>query len=88
MASPKRRNTFSAATSRITRLAWCEVEMRKSVTEMGLGDDVAAALAKIKTFHVAPGAQPALVAREAERAIAFIEERSLLTIPPLCEETW
>ena len=26
--------------------------------------------------------------QEAERAIAFIKERSLLTIPPLCEETW
>ena len=69
-------------------LAWCEVEMRKAAAEMGLGDDVAAALAKIKTLHVAPGAQPALVTQEAERAIAFIKERSLLTIPPLCEETW
>jgi len=68
--------------------AWCEAEMRKVAAEMGCGDDVKAALAKMKALHVTPGGQASVVVEEAEKAIAFLKERSLLTIPPLCEETW
>lgn len=68
--------------------AWCETEMRKVAADMGCGDDVKAALAKMKAQHVPPGGQAAAVVEEAHHAIAFLKERSLLTIPPLCEETW
>ena len=69
-------------------LAWCEAEMRKAAREMGFGDDWKAALEKVKTLHVAPGQQPALVRDLAYEAIAFVEERDLVTIPPLAKEVW
>lgn len=68
--------------------AWCEAEMRKVAAELGCGEDVKAALAKMRALHVTPGGQATVVAEAAERAITFLKERSLLTIPPLCEETW
>ncbi len=37
-------------------LSWCEGEMKKAAREMGLGDDWHAALERVKTKHVAPGA--------------------------------
>ncbi|MFO7261993.1 MAG: DUF885 family protein [bacterium] len=69
-------------------LAWCEAEMRKAAREMGFGDDWKAALEKVKTLHVAPGQQPAMVRDLAYEAVAFVEERDLVTIPPLAKEVW
>ncbi|HUU99203.1 MAG TPA: DUF885 domain-containing protein [Phycisphaerae bacterium] len=69
-------------------LAWCEAEMKQAAADMDLGDDWKAALAKVKDDHVPPGAQDDLVAAQARAAIRFLKERDLLTIPPLCEETW
>jgi uncharacterized protein (DUF885 family) len=69
-------------------LAWCEAEMRKAAREMGFGDDWKAALEKVKTLHVDPGRQPALVRDLAYEAVAFVEERDLVTIPPLAKEVW
>jgi hypothetical protein len=37
---------------------------------------------------VAPGEQPAMVVALAEEAIQFLEDRDLVTIPPLAKETW
>ena len=68
--------------------AWCEAEMRKAAREMGFGDDWKAALEKVKTLHVDPGHQPALVRDLADEAVAFVEERDLVTIPPLAKEVW
>ena len=68
--------------------AWCETEMKKASAEMGSGEDWKAALEKVKADHVPPGEQDALVAAQAREAIAFLEEHDLVTIPPLCRETW
>jgi len=68
--------------------AWCEAEMKKAATEMGFGDDWKAALTKVKSLYVPPGKQDALVAEVAHEAIRFVKEQDLVTVPPLCEETW
>ncbi len=69
-------------------LAWCQERMKETAGQMGLGDDWRAALDRVKQDHVPPGEQDALVAEYARGAIAFLKERDLVTIPPLCEETW
>lgn len=69
-------------------LAWCEAEMKKSAGEMGLGDDWRAALARVKADHVPPGKQDELAAEQSRFAILWLKERDLVTIPPMCEETW
>jgi uncharacterized protein (DUF885 family) len=68
--------------------AWCEAEMKKASREMGMGDDWKAALARIKSSYVPPGQQDELVADLARQAIQFVKDRNLVTVPPLCEETW
>jgi uncharacterized protein (DUF885 family) len=68
--------------------SWCEAELRKASAEMGLGDDVAAAIAKVKQGHVPPGEQAALVTQQAREAIAFVRDNDLVTVPPLAEELW
>ena len=67
---------------------WCRKEYLRAAREMGFGDDWRAALEKVKQNHVPPGEQDELVAGLAREAIAFVKERDLLTIEPLCEETW
>lgn len=66
--------------------AWCEEQMRAVAAEMQT--DRAGVLTKVKAAHVPPGEQDALVAAEAARAIAFLKQQDLVSIPPLCEETW
>lgn len=68
--------------------AWCEAEWRKVARELGLGDDWKAALEQAKQGHVAPGEQPALIARLAYEAVDFITQRGLLTVPPLAIDDW
>ncbi|MGH9361379.1 MAG: DUF885 family protein, partial [Thermoanaerobaculia bacterium] len=68
--------------------AWCEAELRRAAGEMGLGDDWRQALERVKGLHVKPGAQPKLIQELAEEAVRFLEERELVTIPPLCKDTW
>ncbi len=70
------------------QLAWCETEMRRASADLGFGDDWKAALEHVKGLHVPPGEQDALVAAQAREAIAFLDERDLVTIPELCRETW
>jgi len=69
-------------------LAWCEEEMKKAAAEMGLGDDWRAALARVKADHVPPGKQDELAAEQSRFVIGWLKERDLVTIPPMCEETW
>ncbi|HYC71258.1 MAG TPA: DUF885 family protein [Opitutaceae bacterium] len=69
-------------------LAWCEAEWKKVAREMGCGDDWKAALEKVKADHVAPGEQPALIARMAYEAIDFVTRRDLLTVPAHAIDTW
>lgn len=68
--------------------AWTYNEMLKASRELGNGDDWKAALEYVKTTHVPAGEQPPLVKDLAEEAVSFLEERDLLTIPPLAKETW
>ena len=68
--------------------AWCEAEWKKVARDMGLGDDWKAALEKIKHDSVAPGDQPALIARQAYEAVDFVTKRDLLTVPPLSIDDW
>ena len=67
---------------------WCEVEMKRAAREMGCGDDWKAALTKVKADFADPGQQGELVDKTARQAIAFVKDRKLVTLPPLCEETW
>lgn len=69
-------------------LAWCEGEMKKAAREMGLGDDWHAALERVKGQHVGPGEQPAMIRELALEAIAYLDANDLVTIPPLCRESW
>jgi uncharacterized protein (DUF885 family) len=69
-------------------LAWCETEMKKAAREMKLGNDWKAALARVKADYVPPGQQDELVARLARESTEFAKRRDLVTIPPLCEESW
>jgi len=68
--------------------AWCEAEYRRAAQEMGFGDDWKAALEKVKQSYVPPGDQPALIRDLALEATAFVEDRGLLTVPPLAKEIW
>ena len=68
--------------------AWCEAEMKKAAKDMGLGEDWKAALKKVKDDYVPPGKQNALVADYSRFIIKYLHEKDLVTIPPLCEETW
>ena len=68
--------------------AWCEEEMLKASRELGFGEDWKAALEHVKTLHAEPGGQPAMVMMLAHEAIDFVEERGLVTVPPLAKEVW
>jgi uncharacterized protein (DUF885 family) len=67
---------------------WCLAELQRAAQEMGFGEDWKAALEKVKTAHVAPGEQPALVRDLAREAIAYVEANDLLTVPPLARQGW
>lgn len=67
---------------------WCAEELRRAAGDMGHGDDWRAALEQVKNDHVAPGEQPALVRDLAHEAIRWVEERDLITVPPLAAESW
>jgi uncharacterized protein (DUF885 family) len=68
--------------------AWCEAEMLRASRDLGYGDDWKRALEHVKTLHVQPGEQPALILRQALEAIRFVEEHDLITVPPLARDTW
>lgn len=69
------------------QLAWCEEQMRRASAELGF-DDWRQSLEHVKGRHVPPGQQAELVARFALEAIEFIDRHDLVTVPPLCRETW
>ncbi len=71
-----------------TEFKWCEDQMRAASREMGHGDEWMKAMAQVKLQHVPPGEQETFVKSEARRAIDFLKERNLLTIPPNCEVWW
>ena len=68
--------------------SWCAEQMKKASGEMGLGDDWKLALAQVKADYAPPGEQNVQVTQYPRAAISFVKEHELVTIPPLCEETW
>ena len=68
--------------------AWSEAEMKKAARELGYGEDWHKALENVKTKYVEPGRQPALIRDLALEAIDFIQQRDLVTVPPLVRDTW
>ncbi|MBI1904239.1 MAG: DUF885 family protein [Planctomycetia bacterium] len=68
--------------------AWCEAEMKKASNELGCGDDWKKALEHVKNQHVEPGKQPELIRQLALEAVDYIERNDLVTVPPLCAESW
>lgn len=68
--------------------AWCDREMLKASRELGFGDDWKKALEHVKTLHVAPGQQTALIVEQALEAIEFVEKHELVTVPPLARDVW
>jgi hypothetical protein len=67
--------------------AFCAAEAARYAAELGCAD-WAAALELTKRSHVAPGEQPALIKQLADEAVAFLEQRDLLTIPEIAKECW
>jgi hypothetical protein len=67
---------------------WCMGEMRRAARDLGCGEDWRAALERVKSAHVAPGEQPSLVRDLAREAVQFVQERDLVSVPPLAIECW
>ena len=67
--------------------AWCEKQGQKACRELGF-DTWQAGLEQVKSLHVAPGEQAALVAAYAHEAAKFVTDLDLLTVPPLCLDSW
>jgi hypothetical protein len=68
--------------------AWCEAEMKKAARAMGRGDDWKAALEEVKNRHVGPGQQPRLIRDLAVEATDYVTANDLVTVPPLCRDSW
>lgn len=67
--------------------AWCDSEMAKAAKEMGF-DDWREAQNAVKNLYVMPGEQTRLIKTLADEAALFVEQKDLLTVPPLCREAW
>ncbi|MDZ4773292.1 MAG: DUF885 family protein [Planctomycetota bacterium] len=69
-------------------MQWCTERMLEASRALGTGDEWKLALERVKSDHVAPGEQPALVRALAQEAIAFLKERDLVTVPSIVENGW
>ena len=67
--------------------AWCDAEMEKAAKALSCAD-WREALELVKRRHRPPGGQPQMIKQLAEEAIAFLEQRGLVTIPDLAKECW
>ena len=67
---------------------WCFQELLKSTKEMGFGSDWKKAMDKVKSDHVGPGEQDDLVMFQGREAVKYVEDNDLVTLEPLCKETW
>lgn len=70
------------------KYAWCEKEMQRAASELGLGSDWKAALRQVQNIYVDPGEQPKLVKSLVDSAAAYVKRHDLVTVPPLAEQTW
>ena len=69
-------------------LTWCDAEMIKASRELGYGEDWHRALEHVKSQTVDPGKQPEMIRKLAEDAIAYVDEKRFVTVPPLAKEDW
>jgi uncharacterized protein (DUF885 family) len=69
-------------------MAWCDAEMIKASHELGYGDDWHKALEHVKSQTVDPGKQPEMIRKLALDAVAFVDQKEFVTIPPLAREDW
>jgi uncharacterized protein (DUF885 family) len=67
---------------------WCEGEMKRAADDLGFAGDWRKALDFVSQKYVKPGEQPKLIKELADEAVKFLEQRDLVTIPPLCKEVW
>jgi uncharacterized protein (DUF885 family) len=70
------------------QFAWCEKEMLKASNDLGYGNDWKKALEHVKQTYVPPGQWQEDVNKLAWEAIKYVEDRDLVTVPPLAKETW
>ncbi len=68
--------------------AWCDAEFDEAAAELGFAGDWHKAQEHVKTLHVEPGKQPALILQLAAEAEAFLQEHDLITVPRLASSTW
>jgi len=68
--------------------AWCEIEMKRAADDLGFDGDWRKALHHVSQLHVEPGDQPRLIKQLADETVMFLEDRDLVTIPPLAKESW
>ncbi|KAF2099747.1 hypothetical protein NA57DRAFT_75252 [Rhizodiscina lignyota] len=66
---------------------WCEAEMKNASQELG-HEDWRDALEYVKNLYVAPGQQTQLIRDLADEATEYVKKHDLITVPPICEETW
>jgi uncharacterized protein (DUF885 family) len=71
-----------------TEYDWCMRQMLVASNQMGFGSNWHAAVEKVKTMHVPPGEQPQEIRKLVQEGIDFAKANSLVTVPPLAEETW
>lgn len=67
--------------------AWCEAEMKKAASELGV-PDWKHALALVSERRAPPGDQPRVIHDLAEEAVRFVTERRLVTVPDLARDGW
>jgi hypothetical protein len=68
--------------------AWCDREMLRASAEMGFGNDWKKAVEAVKNKYVEPGQMIYLVRDLSREAIEFLENRKLVTLPPLVKEDY
>ncbi len=68
--------------------SWCRQELIEAAREMGYGDDWKAAVEHVKTLHVEPGHQPAMIRELASESIEALREGGWISIPPIAVETY
>jgi hypothetical protein len=67
--------------------AWCEEEMKKASRALGFGDDWKKAIEHTKQTAVEPGKQPRMIMDLIDRAVAYLREFDLITMPAVAAET-
>ena len=68
--------------------AWVDTELKRAANELGCGDHWKAALDKVKQDFVEPGRQPTLIRDLALEVSRFVQEKDLVTVPPLAADVW